>query len=62
VRQAIFDDGALTMSDLQGVLAAKYQLLNRGGTLTYEPDHGEVRRRRGMQNLRHLAHEPQTRF
>src|SRR5882762_3450029 len=38
VRQAIYDDGALTMSDIQGVLAAKYQLLNRGGTLTYEPD------------------------
>jgi hypothetical protein len=53
VRQAIFDDGALTMSDLQGVLAAKYQLLNRGGTLTYEPDTAKFADVGGMQNLRH---------
>jgi SpoVK/Ycf46/Vps4 family AAA+-type ATPase len=52
VRQAIFDDGALTMSDLQGVLAAKYQLLNRGGTLTYEPDTAKFADVGGMQNLR----------
>lgn len=52
VRQAIFDDGALTMSDLQGVLAAKYQLLNRGGTLTYEPVTAKFADVGGMQNLR----------
>ena len=52
VRQAIFDDGALTMSDLQGVLAAKYQLLNRGGTLSYEPDTAKFADVGGMQNLR----------
>jgi ATPase family associated with various cellular activities (AAA) len=52
VRQAIFDDGALTMSDLQGVLAAKYQLLNRGGTLTYEPDTAKFADVGGMQSLR----------
>jgi len=52
VRQAIFDDGALTMSDLQGVLAAKYQLLNRSGTLTYEPDTAKFADVGGMQNLR----------
>jgi ATPase family associated with various cellular activities (AAA) len=52
VRQAIFDDGALTMSDLQGVLAGKYQLLNRGGTLTYEPDTAKFADVGGMQNLR----------
>jgi SpoVK/Ycf46/Vps4 family AAA+-type ATPase len=53
VRQAIFDDGALSMSDLKGVLAAKYQLLNRGGTLTYEPDTAKFADVGGMQNLRH---------
>jgi hypothetical protein len=37
-RQAIYNDGALSMADIPGVLAAKYQLLNRGGTLSYEPD------------------------
>src|SRR5882757_6923363 len=52
VRQAIFDDGALTMSDLQAVLAGKYQLLNRGGTLTYEPDTAKFADVAGMQNLR----------
>ncbi|MFL6606100.1 MAG: AAA family ATPase [Steroidobacteraceae bacterium] len=51
-RQAIFDDGALTMSDLQGVLAGKYQLLNRGGTLTYEPGTAKFADVAGMQNLR----------
>lgn len=53
VRQAIFDDGALTMADLQGVLAAKYQLLNRGGTLSYEPDTARFADVGGMQALRH---------
>ena len=52
VRQAIFDDGALTLSDVQGVLAAKYQLLNRGGTLTYEADTAKFADVGGMQNLR----------
>jgi hypothetical protein len=37
-RQAIFNDGALGPGDLPGVLAAKYKLLNRSGTLSYEPD------------------------
>jgi hypothetical protein len=53
VRQAIFDDGALTMSDMRAVLAAKYQLLNRNGTLTYEPDTAKFADVGGMQNLRH---------
>jgi hypothetical protein len=52
VRQAIFDDGALTMSDMRAVLAAKYQLLNRNGTLTYEPDTAKFADVGGMQNLR----------
>lgn len=52
VRQAIFDDGALTLSDIEAVLAAKYQLLNRGGTLTYEPDTAKFADVGGMQNLR----------
>ncbi len=52
VRQAIFDDGALTMSDVQSMLAAKYELLNRGGTLTYEPDTARFADVGGMHNLR----------
>jgi hypothetical protein len=51
-RQAIFDDGALTMSDLPAVLAAKYQLLNRGGTLSYEPDTAKFADIGGLARLR----------
>jgi hypothetical protein len=51
-RQAIFNDGALTADDLPLVLAAKYQLLNRGGTLTYEPDTAKFAEIGGLARLR----------
>jgi hypothetical protein len=51
-RQAIFNDGALTASDMPGVLAAKYQLLNRGATLTYEPDTAKFADIGGLARLR----------
>jgi len=35
-RNAIFVDGAITSSDLPGVMQAKYELLNRGGALQFE--------------------------
>src|SRR5205085_1991552 len=50
-RRAIFDDGALTPGDLQQVLAAKYELLNRGGALSYEPDTARFSEVGGMQHL-----------
>ncbi|HEV7611528.1 MAG TPA: AAA family ATPase [Steroidobacteraceae bacterium] len=53
VRHAIFDHGALTMSDIPEVLNAKYELLNRGGTLSYEPASAKFTDVGGMQNLRH---------
>jgi SpoVK/Ycf46/Vps4 family AAA+-type ATPase len=53
VRHAIFDHGALTMSDIPEVLTAKYELLNRGGTLSYEPATAKSADVGGMQNLRH---------
>lgn len=37
-RNAIFHDGAITKSDLPGVMQAKYELLNRGGALSFEYD------------------------
>ncbi|MDH3265473.1 MAG: AAA family ATPase, partial [Gammaproteobacteria bacterium] len=37
-RNAIFHDGAITRSDLPGVMQAKYELLNRGGALQFEYD------------------------
>ena len=35
-RNAIFHDGAITKSDLPGVMQAKYELLNRSGALQFE--------------------------
>src|SRR5688572_8463432 len=51
-RQAIFNDGALTEDDIRPLLAAKYQLLNRGGTLSFEPDTARFAEVGGMKNLR----------
>jgi hypothetical protein len=51
-RQAIFNDGALTEDDIKPLLAAKYQLLNRGGTLSFEPDTARFAEVGGMKNLR----------
>jgi SpoVK/Ycf46/Vps4 family AAA+-type ATPase len=51
-RQAIFDDGALDEKDMKPMLAAKYQLLNRGGTLHFEPDTARFAEVGGMKNLR----------
>ncbi len=62
VRQAIFDDGALTMADLDAVMAAKYQLLNRGGALTYEPDTAKFADVGGMHNLRNWLSSRKSAF
>ena len=51
-RQAIFNDGALTEDDLKPLLQAKYQLLNRGGTLSFEPDTAHFAEVGGLKNLR----------
>lgn len=37
-RNAIYDDGAVSHSDLPPVMQAKYELLNRGGVLQFEYD------------------------
>ena len=51
-RQAIYNDGAVTMADMPDVLAAKYQLLNRSGTLSYEPDTAKFADIGGLARLR----------
>ena len=51
-RQAVFNDGALTDEDIKPLLAAKYQLLNRGGTLSFEADTARFADVGGMKNLR----------
>jgi SpoVK/Ycf46/Vps4 family AAA+-type ATPase len=51
-RQAIFDDGALTMADLPRTLSAKIEILNRGGLLSYEPHTAKFADVGGLKNLR----------
>jgi hypothetical protein len=38
IRNAIYDDGAITHSDLPGVMEAKYDLVGQGGVLSFEYD------------------------
>jgi len=51
-RNAIFHDGAITRSDLPGVMQAKYDLLNRGGVLQFEYDTAKFRDVGGLKNLK----------
>jgi len=51
-RQVIYNDGALTEDDLKPLLSAKYQLLNRGGTLSFEQDTARFADVGGLKNLR----------
>ena len=51
-RQAIFGDGAINDDDIKPLLAAKYQLLNRSGTLSFEADTAHFAEVGGMKNLR----------
>jgi hypothetical protein len=51
-RQAIFDDGALTEADIPGIFASKYELLNRGGVLSYEPNTAKFADIGGLSRLR----------
>jgi SpoVK/Ycf46/Vps4 family AAA+-type ATPase len=61
-RQAIFDDGALTEDDIKPLLEAKYQLLNRGGTLSFEPDTARFADVGGMKNLRRWIQQRKAAF
>ena len=61
-RSAIFDDGALVESDLPGVMAAKYQLLNRGGMLSYEYDTARFADLGGMGRLKEWLLQRRTVF
>src|ERR1700676_209768 len=58
VRHAIFDHGTLTLSDIPGVMSAKYDLLNRRGSLSYEPATAKFTDVGGMKNLRHGRPNP----
>jgi SpoVK/Ycf46/Vps4 family AAA+-type ATPase len=51
-RNAIYSDGAITKSDLPGVMQAKYELLNRGGTLQFEYDTAQFKDVGGLTRLK----------
>ncbi len=51
-RNAIFMDGAITRSDLPGVMQAKYELLNRGGALQFEYDTARFNEVGGLSRLK----------
>lgn len=50
-RSAIFDDGALTASDLKPLMEAKYRLLERGSALSFEYDTARFAEVGGMRQL-----------
>ena len=51
-RNAVYVDGAITRSDLPGVMQAKYELLNRGGALQFEYDTARFRDVGGLEHLK----------
>jgi AAA+ superfamily predicted ATPase len=51
-RNAVFHDGAISKSDLPGVMKAKYELLNKGGALQFEYDTARFKDVGGMERLK----------
>jgi hypothetical protein len=51
-RNAIRDDGAVTANDLPAVMRTKYQLLNRGGILSFEYETAQLSDLAGFRNLK----------
>lgn len=51
-RNAIFNDGAITQSDLQRVMKAKYELLNQQGVLAFEYDTARFSEVGGFEGLK----------
>jgi hypothetical protein len=52
-RNAIRDDGAVTVNDLPAVMKAKYALLNRGGVLCFEYETTRLSDLAGFRTLKH---------
>jgi SpoVK/Ycf46/Vps4 family AAA+-type ATPase len=51
-RKAIYEHGAIQLSDVPMVMRAKYEMLNRGGVLRYEPDSAQLSDVGGLVNLK----------
>ncbi len=61
-RNAIYVDGAITKSDLPGVMQAKYELLNRGGALQFEYDTAHFGDLGGMSRLKAWLEQRRSAF
>jgi SpoVK/Ycf46/Vps4 family AAA+-type ATPase len=61
-RQAIFDDGALQLTDLPAVMQAKYELLNRSGVLAFEYDTAKFADLGGMARLKEWLRQRRPAF
>jgi len=51
-RKAICEHSAIQLSDVPMVMRAKYEMLNRGGVLRYEPDTAQLSEVGGLANLK----------
>ena len=61
-RNAIQVDGAITHSDLPGVMQAKYELLNHGGALQYEYDTARFSDVGGLERLKSWLSQRKSAF
>ncbi len=61
-RNAIQVDGAITHSDLPGVMQAKYELLNHGGALQYEYDTARFSDVGGLERLKNWLSQRKSAF
>jgi hypothetical protein len=61
-RNAIRDDGAVTASDVPAVMKAKYELLNRGGALSFEYETTRLSDVAGFRNLKHWLQQRSSAF
>lgn len=51
-RHAVYLDGAITRNDIPAVMQAKYELLNRGGVLSFECDAADFNEIAGFRNVK----------
>jgi SpoVK/Ycf46/Vps4 family AAA+-type ATPase len=61
-RNAIYNDGAISDSDLPGVMQAKYELLNKAGILHFEYDTTKFNQIGGLKKLKQWLAQRKTAF
>jgi SpoVK/Ycf46/Vps4 family AAA+-type ATPase len=62
VRNAIYDDGAITAEDVPELVAAKRNLVDQGGLLSFEFDTAHLADVGGFDNLKHWLERRKTQF